>query len=72
MTIDHNTCGHVDHTTLDGSRHEEMHTAIFGLIQKWTSTANELDALEDIIVAGAFLDCVQDLVDALHPFEVEQ
>lgn len=54
--IDHETCGHVNHVTLDGSRHEEMHTAVFDLIQKWSHER----------------DCVQDLVDAMHPFEIEQ
>jgi hypothetical protein len=69
--IDHKTCGHVDHITLDGSRHEEMHTAVCGLIQKWTSEANSLDKGG---AALAFIKraCVRDLVDAMHPFEVEQ
>lgn len=71
--IDHKTCGHINHVTLDGSRHAEMHTAVFGLIQKWASEANRLDSHDlEPNVSDAIRLCVKDLVDAMHPFEIEQ
>lgn len=71
MTVDHATCGHVNHITLDGSRHKEIHTALGGLIRKWSSEANSLDRGA---AALAFVkwSCMQDLADAMQPFEVEQ
>lgn len=67
--IDHDTCGHVNHTTLDGSRHEEIHTAIFGLIQKWSSAGNRAGTTDE---GRTYRAVVADLVDAMTPFEVEQ
>jgi phage/plasmid primase-like uncharacterized protein len=83
MAIDHKTCGHVDHTTLDGSRHEEMHTAIFGLISKWSSAANHHDqnakqarsyetAVQQERLAAKCRSMIDDLVKAMRPFEIEQ
>lgn len=83
MTIDHKTCGHVNHTTLDGSRHEDMHTAIFDLIQKWSTRANQYEnntkharSYDSAIHQGHLRDLcksmIDDLVKAMHTFEVEQ
>lgn len=69
--IDHKTCGHVDHTTLDSSRHKEIHSAMLVLIQKWLSDANRRKAY-GLRGADELEGCVQDMVDTLHPFEVEQ
>lgn len=71
--IDHKTCGHVDHTTLDASRHKEIHSAILGLILEWSSEAGRLEHVEfEKHHANLKRECVQDLVDAMRPFEVEQ
>lgn len=83
MTIDHTTCGHVNHTTLDGSRHEEIHTAIYGLIRKWSSAANHHDhnveharsydtAVQQQQLADQCRSMIDDLVKAVHPFEIGQ
>ncbi|WPH57688.1 hypothetical protein [Mycobacterium phage WXIN] len=75
MTIDHKTCGHVNHITLDGSRHEEIHTATLDLITKWSGQANRANATGSPIhamVAAHLRSCVDDLVQAMRPFEVEQ
>jgi hypothetical protein len=69
-SIDHKTCGHVNHTTLDGSRHEEMHSAIFGLITKWSAAGNRAGTTD--VGRRVYREVVADLVDAMHPFEIEQ
>ena len=81
--IDHKTCGHVNHVTLDASKHEEIHSAVFELVQEWLHAANGADyeyrllhtaeakALQ-MLAATLYRQVADDLVKALHPFEVEQ
>lgn len=71
--IDHKTCEHINHTTLDGSRHEEIHTAIYNLLRDWHSRANQARAVDpEDGIADTLELAAEDLAHALHPFEVEQ
>lgn len=70
--IDHKTCGHINHITLDGSRHEEMHTALLGVTSRWFSEANHARAAGNEAAALAYEAVMKDLCETMGPFEVEQ
>jgi hypothetical protein len=72
VAIDHKTCGHVNHTTIDASRHEEIHTAMLTFMSRWYSQANHARAAGNEAVALAYEAVIDDFAESMRGFEVEQ
>jgi hypothetical protein len=70
--LDHKTCGHIDHTTLDPDRLHELHSALLQFVGRTASKISRLrhDGFDE--AAGYAEDVLNDFIRTAHEYEVER